>query len=124
MKGKVIVHNLSLLVFACIFGYAGLYKVTGHTGMMEGMAALGFGREATLLIGWAEVAGVLGLLAGWFLPGTRSAAVLWLLPFGIGAFAVHMAHHDGFADYKESLLVCILAPVVLLTDRYFRVSLR
>lgn len=124
MNGKMILHYGCLLVFAYIFGYAGLYKITGHTGMMEGMMALGFGKQATLLIGWAEVIGVVALLTGLFVPGFKSGAVLWLLPFGIGALAVHMAHHDGFADYKESLLVCLLGPVILMTDKHFKIKLR
>jgi hypothetical protein len=91
--------------------------------MMQGMEAFGFGESWTLFIGVAETLGVAGLLAGIFFPAVRNLAVLWLLPFAIGAFTMHMAHHHGPADYKESVICIVLGVLMLWTDKRFRIIL-
>jgi uncharacterized membrane protein YphA (DoxX/SURF4 family) len=120
---RTAVHGISLAGFGYIFGYAGLFKVLGVRGMMEGMAQLGFGMAWTRVIGAAEVLGVLGIAVGLAHPPLKNLSVLLLLPLAVGAFAVHMSHHHGFADYKESLAACVLGVIALGSDRRFRVAL-
>jgi len=123
MNYREIIHWTAFIVFTYIFGYASIYKVIQLKGMMEGMASMGFGEEWTLVIGWAELIGFLGLLASLYYPPCRSMAVLWLWPFAIGAFTVHMSYHHTFGHYLNSLLVCVLPVLLLCTDRYFRIQL-
>jgi hypothetical protein len=123
MNYRKIVHWSALGGFAFIFGRAGFAKVFASPGMVEGMAAIGFGWTWTLLIGIAEVLGVVGLVAGVLKPSIKNASVLWLLPFGVGAFTVHMSYHHGLRDFWESLTVCVLSVVVLWTDERFKVVL-
>lgn len=121
MDHRAILHWIAFCGFTYIFGYAGLYKIIRKPDMMEGMASLGFNGTWTLFIGTTEMLGVAGLLAGIFYPAVKNLAVLWLLPFAIGAFTMHMGHHHGPADYKESVICIVLAVVLLWTDRRFRI---
>lgn len=116
-------HYASLAVFSWIFGYAGLYKVLKMPGMMKSMESLGFTEGQTLLIGVAEVLGVAGIIAGLFVSYVKNISVLFLLPFAIGAFTVHISYQHDFGHYRNSLLVCILPVIILLTDKSFRISL-
>lgn len=106
-----------------IMGYAALYKIFFRTAMMEGMAAFGFSTAWTLFIGYAELLGVLGMLAGLYYPLLLRLAILWLLPFAIGAFTVHMAHAE-YVHFYNSLFCCIAPVVLLLTDKRLQVRLR
>jgi hypothetical protein len=123
MKILIVMHWVAFAAFTWIFGYAGLYKVLKVPAMMEGMASMGFHESWTLAIGWAEVIGVVGLLASMFYPPMRSLAVLWLLPFGIGAFTAHMSYHHVFPHYLNAMLVCVLPIILLWTDRHFHVHI-
>ena len=122
MEIKTIVHYAALAYFIYIFGYAGLFKVIRKKSMMASMESLGYNTFWTLVIGWAEVLGVTGLIAGLFLPHIKSISVLFLLPFAIGAFTSHMAHRE-FSHYRHSLTVCILPFFILFTDETFRLVL-
>jgi hypothetical protein len=116
-------HWGAFAVYTYIFGYAALYKIFKVPGMMNGMAAMGFGETWTLAIGIAEAIGVLALLAGIFVPPLKNVAVLWLMPFAIGAFTVHISYQHGFGDYRTSLLVCCLSVLLLWTDKTFDLRL-
>jgi uncharacterized membrane protein YphA (DoxX/SURF4 family) len=118
-----ILHWSAFIVYTYIFGYAALYKVLKVPGMMNGMAAMGFNETWTIAIGIAETIGVLGLLAGIFIPQLKNVAVLWLMPFAIGAFTAHMCYQHGLSNYFNSLLVCILSLILLWTDKRFAVVL-
>lgn len=118
-----VLHWSAFAVFTYIFGYAALYKILKVPGMMNGMMAMGFNEPWTIAIGVAETIGVLGLLAGIFFPALKNGAVLWLMPFAIGAFTAHMCYQHGFSHYCNSLLVCVLSVVMLLTDKRFSLSL-
>lgn len=122
MDFRIIVHYAALAYFSYIFGYAGLFKVIQKTSMMNSMQSLGFNRAWTLVIGYAEVLGVLGIVAGLFIPHLKNASVLYLWPFAIAAFATHMAHHE-FSHYFNSLAVTVLPVLILCTDKQFRLSL-
>jgi hypothetical protein len=123
MKILIVIHWVAFAAFTWIFGYAALYKVLKVPAMMEGMASMGFQETWTLVIGWGELLGVAGLLASLFYPPVRSIAVLWLLPFGIGAFTAHMSYHHVFPHYLNAMLACILPVILLWTDRHFHVHI-
>lgn len=121
MKIETFLHWISFIAFLFIFGYAGFYKIVKVPGMMEGMQSIGFNKKATLLIGYAELIGVAGLITGIFIPQIKPVAVLVLWPFAIGALATHFSYHHGPADYWQALLVSFLPLILLLTDKHFKV---
>lgn len=123
MNYNNVIHWAAFIVFAYIFGYASLFKVLQLQGMMQGMASMGFGTTWTLAIGWAELIGFIGLLISLYYPPLRSISVLWLWPFAIGAFTMHMGYHHPFSVYLNSLLVCIMPVLLLWTDKHFKVQL-
>ena len=124
MDIRPIIHWIALIAFSYIFAKAGILKVIVHPGMMEGMSILGFDKHRTSIIGWLEVFGVVGIVIGLWFPAVKNLAVLFLIPFGIGALTMHIAHQDGFADYYESFFVCVLSIIILLTDRHFKIIIR
>ena len=124
MKVKSVLHWTAFAVFLGIFGYAGLYKVIKVPGMMQGMEAMGFNERATLIIGWAETVGVLGLLVGIFIPQVKPVAVLFLWPFAIGALTTHFSYHHGIEHYQNALLVTGLPVILLATDKHFRIIIQ
>lgn len=121
MELKTILHWISFAVLVFIFGYAGLYKVIKLPHMMQGMQSMGFGTMATLLIGYAEVIGVVGLIVGIFIPPFKIVSVLWLWPFAIGALVAHFSHQHPFPEYLNAMLVCIMPLIILTTDKHFRI---
>jgi uncharacterized membrane protein YphA (DoxX/SURF4 family) len=123
MDIKTILHWLAFAVMLYIFGYAGIYKIVKMPGMMQGMRSMGFGEQVTVIIGWTEVLGVTGLLAGIFIPQVKPIAVLYLWPFAIGALTTHFSYHHGIADFYQALLVTVLPVILLMTDRHFKVSI-
>lgn len=120
---RVVLHWIAFGWFTYIFCYAGFFKVFKVPGMMNGMAAMGFNEGWTLAIGAAEVAGVTGLLIGMFIPPVKNVAVLWLMPFAIGALTVHISHQHTFHHLQNSLLVCIFPFIILGTDKQFSIVL-
>lgn len=123
MNYKNLVHWLSIAVYVFIFGRAGMAKVLKAPYMMEAMASIGFDENWTLLIGLAEVLGVVAILIGIYYPAVKNIAVIFLFPFAIGAFTVHMSYQHGFAAYWQSLVVCIMVILILWTDKKFRLIL-
>ena len=117
-----IVHWAAYAYFVYLFGYASLFKVFQKQVMMKNMEMLGFGKSWTLLIGYGELLGVVGLLVGlWYKP-MKNAAVLWLFPFAIGALMVHFAHND-YLYFYGSLFGCITSILLLITDKRFKIML-
>lgn len=123
MEMKTILHWISFAVLLYIFGYAGLYKIIKVPAMMQGMQSMGFGKTATLIIGWAETIGVIALILGIFIPVVKPVAAIWLWPFAIGALTTHFSYHHGLSDYCNALLVCIFPALLLATDNHFRITL-
>jgi len=119
---SLIVHWTAYAYYVYLFGYASLFKVFQKDSMMDSMVSLGFNKTWTLLIGYAELLGVLGLLAGfWFRPA-KNIAVLWLFPFAIGALMVHFAHHE-YEYFYGAFFGCVSSVVLLATDKHFRIVL-
>lgn len=119
---KTLIHWLSYCYYLYIFGYAGLFKVIQKPQMMQSMESLGFNKTWTIFIGFAEIIGVAALLAGIVEPKLKNAAVLYLFPFAVGAFVTHMAHQE-YRHFYNSLIVCILSIILLLTDKQFYIRL-
>lgn len=119
---KTILHWTSYAYYLYVFGYASLFKVFQKTSMMQSMESLGYNKVWTLAIGFAELAGVVLIVAGLFKPSLKTIGILLLFPFAIGAFASHMAHRE-YQHFYQSLIVCILSMVLLLTDKTFRITL-
>lgn len=117
-----IIHWISFTYYLYVFGYASLFKVFQKKSMMESMQNLGFNKTWTVLIGIGELIGVILLIIGLFKPQYKNLAVLFLLPFAVGAFAAHMAHQE-YHHFYNSLIMCILTIVLLLTDQNFKIIL-
>jgi hypothetical protein len=117
-----ILHWMVYMYYVYLFGKAGLLKVFQIPAMMKGMEAFGFGKTWTLLIGYAEVTGVVGLIVGLWIHEIRNASVIFLFLFSVGALMVHFAHRD-YSDYYEALSGCMCAIVLLATDKFFKMSL-
>jgi uncharacterized membrane protein YphA (DoxX/SURF4 family) len=116
------VYWVSYSYFLYVFGYASLFKVFQKSSMMHNMEKLGFNKTWTVLIGIAELTGVILLVTGLWVPFYRNLAVLLLLPFAIGAFAAHMAHRE-YRHFYNALLMCLLSVILLLLDKEFRILL-
>ena len=115
------VHWVSFAYLMYAFGYASLFKVFQKETMMTDMASLGFGKGWTLVIGYGELMGVVGLIAGIWRHEIKNLATLWLFPFAIGALMVHFAHND--YQFFYTALYCSVACVAALgTDRHFRIA--
>lgn len=119
-KITAIIHWLSFTYYLYVFGYASLFKVFQKKSMMESMQNLGFNKTWTILIGIGELIGVILLVIGLFKPQYKNLAILFLLPFAVGAFTAHMAHQE-YHHFYNSLIMCILTIVLLITDKSFKI---
>lgn len=117
-----LVHWLSYGYYLYVFGYASLFKVFQKTSMMQNMQNLGFNKIWTIFIGIGELIGVILLLMGLYNPKYKNFAVLFLFPFAIGAFTAHMAHQE-YHHFYQALIMCILAIILLITDKNFKIVL-
>lgn len=122
MKILQIVHWAAYACYVYLFGYASLFKVFQKQSMMQSMNSLGFNKTWTLLIGYGELLGVIGLLAGLWYHEVKNISVLWLFPFAVGALMVHFAHND-YQYYYASLSGCIVSVLLLATDKHFKILL-
>lgn len=116
-----ILHWAAYCYYVYIFGYAGLFKVIQRPGMMQSMNSLGFDKTWTIVIGIAEVLGVLALLIGLGNHQIKNMAVLFLFPFAVGALVAHFAHQE-YHHYYNALICCVLSVVLLLTEPHFKIS--
>jgi|SRR5690625_2455385 len=117
-----IIHWAVYSYFLYLFGYASLFKIFQKESMMDDMQALGFNETWTLLIGYGELLGVIGLITGIWLHKIKNVAVIWLFPFAIGALMVHFSHHD-YQYFYGALFGCISSVILLLTDKHFKIKL-
>jgi uncharacterized membrane protein YphA (DoxX/SURF4 family) len=116
------IHWAGFSYFLYIFGNASLSKVFKTPEMMAGMESFGFGEHWTLLIGYGELLGVAGLIAGFWYRPIKNAAVLWLFPFCVGALMVHFSHQD-YQDHYDALFCCIASIMILVNDKMFKINL-
>jgi len=119
---KAVIHWLSFAYYLYVFGYASLFKIFQKTSMMQSMQSLGFNKTWTILIGAGELLGVILIVIGIFKPQFKTMGIILLFPFAVGAFTAHMAHQE-YHHFHNSLIMCILTVVLLVTDKYFKISL-
>lgn len=119
---KTAVHWLSYAYYFYVFGYASIFKVFQKKSMMQSMNSLGFNKIWTISIGILELLGVILIVIGIFKPQYKNAGILFLFPFAVGAFTAHMAHKE-YVYFYNSLIMCILTVVLLVTDKNFRIVL-
>lgn len=119
---KAVIHWLSFAYYLYVFGYASLFKIFQKTSMMQSMQSLGFNKTWTILIGAGELLGVILIVIGIFKPQFKTMGIILLFPFAVGAFTAHMAHQE-YHHFHNSLIMCILTVILLVTDKYFKISL-
>jgi hypothetical protein len=90
--------------------------------MIKGMEALGFNKTWSLIIGYGELIGVIGLFTGLWIHGVKNASVIFLFPFAVGALMVHFAHAE-YNHFYDALFCSFAAIVLLATDKHFRIQL-
>lgn len=117
---KSAIHWLSYAYYLYVFGYASLFKVFQKQSMMQSMQSLGFNKNWTIAIGVLELIGVILIIVGIFKPQLKNMGILFLFPFAVGAFTAHMAHQE-YQHFYNSLIMCVLTIVLLLTDKQFRI---
>lgn len=110
MKTKKYVTLALLGLVSMQFGAVGLLKIGSFGPLYGQLAALHINHTGGLLIGIAEVLGVIGL---WVRP-TRRLALLGLLMLAVGAIAVHV----GAVQPLSAMIPAILSTVGLLTLLY------
>lgn len=120
-EGTTIIRGIFYAGFLFIFGYAALFKVFEWENMMTGMESFGFNRTWTLIIGYGELLGVIGLLLGLKYPLILRLAILWLVPFAFGAFTAHMARSE-YEHYYNALFCCIAPVMLFLTDKRLKLT--
>ena len=116
-----VLHWCAYVYYIYIFGYASLYKVFQKKTMMDSMLSLGFNKPFTIIIGIAELIGVILLLVGFWHHGVKNIGVLFLTPFAIGALTAHFAHQE-YNHYYNALICCVLSGFLLLTDKHFQIT--
>ncbi|PKD20832.1 hypothetical protein APR41_12375 [Salegentibacter salinarum] len=119
---RQLIHWIAYGYLVYAFGYASLFKVFQKPSMMENMEAFGFGKIWTLIIGYGELLGVLGLILGIWMHHVKNLSTIWLFAFAIGALMVHFSHGD-YKYFYTALFCCISCFIVLLTDENFKLIL-
>ncbi|AWW33040.1 hypothetical protein DN752_04185 [Echinicola strongylocentroti] len=117
-----VIHWIAYGYLLYAFGYASLFKVFQKHSMMENMSNFGFGKVWTLFIGYGELLGVIGLIAGFWVHQVKNLSVMWLFPFAIGALMVHFAYKD-YTFFYTALFCCAACLIGLATDKNFKVIL-
>lgn len=119
---RTTIHWLSFTYVLYIFSKASILKIIEADDMVQGMASFGFNRTWTILIGYGELLGVLGLLAGIWRNKLKNASALYLFPFSVGALMVHFSHKD-YMDHYDALFSACALIVLLGTDKHFDIKL-
>lgn len=102
------------LVLACAFAGLGVAKVAKTPSMLARADHVGFSAQSYQLIGAAELAGAVGVLAGLaYLPIGYAAGVGLLALLG-GAVATHLRQGDGPADVVPAVGFAALAVAYLV----------
>lgn len=107
-----IVAIVTGIVLALAFLAAGLAKVTKQDRMVHTAEHLGFSVTQFQLIGGAEIAGAVGVLAGVVsddLDALGIAAAAGLVLVGVGAFVTHLRAGDPPKGAARSLVLALVA---------------
>jgi uncharacterized membrane protein YphA (DoxX/SURF4 family) len=107
----VIVSSLlALALFA-----SGLSKLRKDPKQLQIMEAVGFPKDKMWLLGVAEIAGTIGLVAGLFWWPIGIAAAIGVILYFIGAIISHLRVKEGFSTPLIVLLVAVAALVLRAT---------
>jgi len=101
------------VALAAVFLLTGALKVRGVEVMRERAAQVGMTIASYRRIGWCEIAGAAGLLAGLAVPALAVAALVALILLLVGAVVVHLRSGDRPVEAAPAA-VCGLAAVALL----------
>lgn len=79
-------------LLAVVMAVTGILKVVGHESMRDNAEHFGFSMQAFKLLGLAEIAGAIGLIAGnwWTALGVISALAILLLLVGAAILHLHV----------------------------------
>lgn len=102
------------LALACAFAGLGAAKVAKTPSMLARADHVGFTAQSYQLIGVAELAGAVGVLAGLAYLPIGYAAGLGLLVLLGGAVATHLRRGDGPADLAPAAAFAALAVAYLV----------
>lgn len=117
-----IVHWTSFAVLVLIFLWGASQKILQQPGMIQDMKSLGFNVSWTIAIGVGETIGLTGLILGLKYRRLKTASAIFLFPFAVGAFMVHMAHND-YNGFWAALICSVCSIALLLFDRHFQIRL-
>ncbi|MBO0934325.1 DoxX family protein [Fibrella aquatilis] len=118
MNTTLVIFYLALLVISFVYLAAGFQKISGREPMKSRMAEMNQGGVVRLLIGIAEIVGVIGI----WLPATRPLALLCLMPFSIGGLAAHIVLRHNFRERDiPAVLMIVLICVALWLDPSFSI---
>ncbi|WP_408897556.1 DoxX family protein [Nocardioides sp. R1-1] len=110
----MILSLILALALACAFAGLGAAKVAKAPSMLARADHLGFSAQSYQLIGTAELAGAVGLLAGLAYLPVGLAAGIGLLALLGGAVATHLRRGDGPADLAPAVAFAALAVAYLV----------
>ncbi|HZI23661.1 MAG TPA: DoxX family protein [Chryseolinea sp.] len=122
MKATYMIHWIGYAYYVYLFGYASLFKVFKKQSMVDNMEALGFNTTWTLVIGYGELLGVVGLITGIWFHEVKNVSILWLIPFAVGALMVHFAHND-YVHFYSALAGVLVGLLLLATEPHFKIQL-
>ncbi|QMU67347.1 DoxX family protein [Streptacidiphilus sp. P02-A3a] len=103
------------IVLAALLVYFSFVTFTGRMGVRRGIVELGLPPSAVPLLGAAQFAGALGLLAGLFWTPLALAAAVCLVVYFLGAVGAHVrAGHPERARVAVAILVGSALALVLV----------
>jgi len=97
------------VALAAAFGLLGIAKLAALPAMRAAAAHLDFTTDQYRLIGALELAGALGVLAGFKLTGIGVAAGIGLVLLMLGAAGAHARNHDGAARVLVPIILAAIA---------------
>ncbi|AQG78189.1 DoxX family protein [Spirosoma montaniterrae] len=110
MKTKRFILTGLLGLLSVQFGTVGVLKIIGFAPLYQQLATLHVDQTGGLLIGIAEVLGVIGL---WIRP-TRRLALLGLLLLSVSAIAIHVGAVRPFQEAIPATVATVLLLTALL----------
>lgn len=110
----MILSLILALVLAGVFAGLGAAKIARAPSMLARADHVGFSAQSYQLIGVAEVAGAIVVLAGLAYAPIGYAAGLGLLALLMGAVAVHLRRGDGPADVAPAVAFAALTVTYLV----------
>ncbi|QJD86978.1 DoxX family protein [Cohnella herbarum] len=101
-----------LLIFA--FSFSGASKIAGASMQVQVFNHLKIPQWFRIVTGFVQLAGVVGLVAGFWDTGMLSLAALWIACTMLGAVLFHMRAGDSFKQFGAPLLLTLLSLTLAL----------